>query len=241
MGLWAIYVIAFHKLLSQACAETHKPTAFLSSVHKAHKQTNPQVNSSVQSFLDEAFNRLSSFTSDSQNNNENQDARKALKESLLLECQSSKGNISEKEQRQKIEAIINDLSKLSPIKETAASSRIQKPWLLVWTTEKEVNFFNDWGISNGNITQTISPSMGLSSNIPFTRGGSLSVDGTLSLSEGESLRTYFEFTTAVLDLGKWGQFGLPPVGKGWFDTVYLDDDLRIDLNSRNDILICSPL
>lgn len=48
-----------------------------------------------------------------------------------------------------------------------------------------------------------------------------------------------QFESATLDLGKWGSFNLPPVGKGWFDTVFLDDNFRIDTNSRDDILICT--
>lgn len=54
-------------------------------------------------------------------------------------------------------------------------------------------------------------------------------------------RTNFKFTSAKLDLDKWGKFDFPPVGEGWFDTVYLDEDLRIDTNSRDDILICTPV
>lgn len=107
-----------------------------------------------------------------------------------------------------------------------------------WTTEKEINFFNDLGISNGKITQTIDGTV-LENSIPFQRGGSLGVRGSLSFGEAE-VRTEFEFVTATLDLGSWGTFSLPPVGKGWFDTIYLDEQLRIDTNSRNDILICIP-
>lgn len=119
----------------------------------------------------------------------------------------------------------------------------------VWTTEKEINFFIDWNIS-GQITQTLDNGI-LENNIPFQKGGSFGVKGKLSIpnnSENEvnndseptrvGLRTEFEFESATLDLGKWGSFSFPPVGKGWFDTVYLDDSFRIDTNSRNDILIC---
>ncbi len=93
----------------------------------------------------------------------------------------------------------------------------------------------------------------LENNIPFRKGGSFGVKGKLSIpgnsndnqstsidvsTSSQGLRTEFEFETASLDLGKWGTYSFPPVGKGWFDTVYLDESFRIDLNSRNDILIC---
>jgi hypothetical protein len=121
----------------------------------------------------------------------------------------------------------------------------------VWTTEKEINIFSDWNIS-GDITQSISSDQKLVNVIPFQKGGSLSVVGSLDLpseddedgsgssSSSGGIRTEFEFTSAKLDLAKWGTYNFPPVGKGWFDTIYLDEDLRVDVNSRNDILICTP-
>lgn len=108
-----------------------------------------------------------------------------------------------------------------------------------WTTEKEINVFNDWGIS-GTISQTISGPV-LLNMIPFKKGGSFGVKGRLTISEPDGIRTDFEFESATLDLGKWGSHALPPVGKGWFDTIYLDENLRIDINSRDDILICTSV
>ena len=107
-----------------------------------------------------------------------------------------------------------------------------------WTTEKEINFFLDWNISN-EIGQTIAGTK-LDNNIEFVRGGGFYVSGKLEVPEAQGVRTNFEFETAQLDLGKWGNFEFPPVGAGWFDTVYLDSNLRVDVNSRDDILICTP-
>jgi hypothetical protein len=117
----------------------------------------------------------------------------------------------------------------------------------LWTTEKEINLFIDWNLSK-QITQTIDDGV-LLNNIPFQKGGSFGVKGKLSIPDGDDnddddtsaskgIRTEFEFETATLDLAKWGTYSFPPVGKGWFDTVYLDDTFRIDVNSRDDILIC---
>ena len=115
-------------------------------------------------------------------------------------------------------------------------------WRL-WTTEKEINFFIDWNLCN-QITQTLNNGI-LLNNIPFKKGGSFGVKGKLSTVSSETfnddsndLRTDFEFESATLDLDKWGTYTFPPVGKGWFDTIYLDDSFRVDVNSRNDILIC---
>ena len=75
--------------------------------------------------------------------------------------------------------------------------------------------------------------------IEFRNGGGLSVAGILEKDDNISVRTNFKFTSAKLDLG-FASFSIPPVGEGWFDTIYLDEKLRIDKNSRDDILICTP-
>eukprot|EP00565_Helicotheca_tamesis_P000773 CAMPEP_0185734670 /NCGR_PEP_ID=MMETSP1171-20130828/23166_1 /TAXON_ID=374046 /ORGANISM="Helicotheca tamensis, Strain CCMP826" /LENGTH=217 /DNA_ID=CAMNT_0028404731 /DNA_START=77 /DNA_END=730 /DNA_ORIENTATION=+ len=167
--------------------------------------------------------------------------RAVLKEKIFAACQSK--NEDESNKREKIEALIEEISPLSPVVGTARSPLLQKEWLLVWTTEKEINFFLDWNIG-GQISQSINNDQ-LGNMIEFKKGGGLGVTGELSFPDEDDdelgIRTNFKFTTASLDLGRWGKYDLPPVGEGWFDTVYLDEELRIDTNSRDDILICTPL
>lgn len=80
----------------------------------------------------------------------------------------------------------------------------------------------------------------MQNNIAFVSNrGHFGVDGTLSTRTNQPLRTYFEFETATLQLKPFPPLKLPPIGKGWFDTVYLDDHFRVDVNSRDDILICT--
>jgi len=146
--------------------------------------------------------------------------------------------------RSDVEGLIGEIAPLSPCPDPSRSPLIRKEWVLQWTTEKEINFFIDWNISD-DVTQTISYDGGaetegrLGNDISFARGGGLSVGGGITPNKENPLRTDFEFSEASLDLGRWGKYEVPPVGKGWFDTVYLDDELRVDLNSRNDILICT--
>ena len=167
--------------------------------------------------------------------------REELKEILLEECRSG-GNAKDK--RARIEIIIDELSPLSPITDTAASPKLQREWALAFTTEKEINFFIDLGITpSSGVSQTID-GFCLGNLIEFKNGGGLSVSGELSVAQGGSdgepkQRTNFVFTEANLDLGGW-VFKIPPVGEGWFETLYLDDSLRVDINSREDILICTP-
>lgn len=161
--------------------------------------------------------------------------RTRLKQQLLQICQ--KPNV----QRSAIESCIEQLEPLSPVQATAASPLLQKKWMLQWTTEKEINFFLEKGISPpGSIYQVIDGTV-LENSIPFFgQGGSFGVKGELSIPNPVGTRTDFVFSEATLDVGRWGVYRFPPVGKGWFDTIYLDDGLRIDINSRNDILICTP-
>jgi hypothetical protein len=163
--------------------------------------------------------------------------RARLKERLLVECRRRPESSS---RATTIQEIVNELAPLSPITATASSPLLQKKWNLEWTTEKEINFFINQGISStGSIYQVIQGNNTLINQIPFVRGGGLGVTGELSVADANSRRTDFCFTEACLDLGRWGKFNIPPIGKGWFDTVYLDENLRVDVNSRDDMLICT--
>lgn len=162
-----------------------------------------------------------------------------LKSQLLDVCRSNTNNVSREEQRTQIENIIQQLQPLSSTSSSAASPLLQKVWKLEWTTEKEINLFLDKGWST-QIGQTIDGNV-LENNIDFENNiGGLYVTGKLNVPDPTGIRTNFEFNNARLKL--WSlDLNLPPVGKGWFDTIYLDESLRVDINSRNDILICTPL
>ena len=196
--------------------------AVLNTVSSFSAQTAP---SPLQNFLGSLF---------PQNNN---NAAIELKQQLISECRDNIGYCTP-EIRQRIEDIMYQLSPLNPTKDTATSPLLQKEWVLEWTSEKEINFFLEKGFSD-EITQTLSGDT-LTNNIPFVKGGSFGVTGEISIDEQKEglQRTNFKFTKATLDLAKWGEYSFPPIGAGWFDTIYLDSDLRIDTNSRNDILIC---
>eukprot|EP00592_Proboscia_alata_P015437 CAMPEP_0194397200 /NCGR_PEP_ID=MMETSP0174-20130528/125417_1 /TAXON_ID=216777 /ORGANISM="Proboscia alata, Strain PI-D3" /LENGTH=235 /DNA_ID=CAMNT_0039193359 /DNA_START=31 /DNA_END=738 /DNA_ORIENTATION=+ len=195
------------------------------------------------------FNNPSSIFRTNEKNTETKRVDE-LKKALLTECRTNNGSNN----RAEIEELIQELKEIRPIEGTAISPLLQKEWLLVWTTEKEINLFIDWNIS-GDITQTIQNNV-LTNDIQFQKGGSLSVIGSLGPNDGNEevtnsddstnennsnslIRTNFEFESATLDLAKWGSYNFPPLGKGWFDTVFLDEELRVDLNSRDDILICT--
>ncbi|GAX14895.1 hypothetical protein FisN_29Lh111 [Fistulifera solaris] len=159
-------------------------------------------------------------------------ATEPLKQQLLQTCR-------QRPERATIESLVEQLAPLSPVQATAASPLLQKKWKLQYTTENEINFFSDQGWSlPGSIYQIIDGNR-LENCIPFVKGGSLGVQGILSIPNRAGKRTNFVFSQATLDLGRWGVYSIPPIGQGWFDTLYLDGDLRMDINSRNDLLICT--
>ena len=173
-----------------------------------------------------------------QQRQEEEATRQRLITELLEKCLTLPRYSQQK--RASIEETMRLLAPLSPIQQTAASPALQKEWKLLWTTEKEINFFYDWNFSN-DIRQTISNGTRLQNMIFFKTTGFFGVQGRLSIPDDKTgIRTDFVFESATLNLGpRWGEYTLPPVGAGWFDTIYLDDTLRIDTNSRNDILICT--
>lgn len=108
--------------------------------------------------------------------------------------------------------------------------------MVLWTSEKEINFFLENGISS-EIIQTLSDGDILENYIPFVKigggNGGFGVTGRISVDQatmredeeggGSLIRTKFQFEKANLNLGRWGTYNFPPVGEGWFDTIYLDD------------------
>lgn len=110
-------------------------------------------------------------------------------------------------------------------------------WELLWTTEKETLFFAKngmFGRSCVGIEQTIGDDAILNS-ILFQDSTSFAVEGSL---RSEGARSFFKFRKAVLSIPPLPALTLPPVGAGWFDTVYLDRTHRISADIRGDYLVC---
>ena len=193
-------------------------------------------------------NVLEALTGADANAKGDRQQRETLKANLLEACRSfDQKKTSKQEQRAIVEAIIDELKSVSPTPAAATSPLLQRKWALEWTTEKEINFFLDVGFSQ-DISQTIAydDNRGMTGGtidniINFVKGGGFFVTGTLDIPDPQGMRTNFEFATAKLDISPWklGTYEFPPVGAGWFDTLYLDDSLRVDINSRDDILICT--
>lgn len=70
--------------------------------------------------------------------------------------------------------------------------------------------------------------------IEFPPEGAFIVDSAIAVDGPQ--RVAFNFTGAKLMLPS-RDVGLPPFGKGWFDNVYVDANLRVARDSRGDTLI----
>ncbi|GIL45968.1 hypothetical protein Vafri_3079 [Volvox africanus] len=122
-------------------------------------------------------------------------------------------------------------------------------WELLWTSEKETIFILEraplFGTKAGAVYQVIDAGSSSSINggsssylqnvITFPPEGAFIVDSSLTVAGRQ--RVEFGFTAAKLKLPGGTTFGLPPFGKGWFDNLYLDGDLRVSYDSRGDTLI----
>lgn len=103
-------------------------------------------------------------------------------------------------------------------------------WRLEWTTEKEVLFLKERG-STG-IFQDICLEAGRLEQLVLFESGCLRVGSTASAEPG-SARVAFSFDSCA---ARWGgvELPLPPTGSGWFDTVYVDEAVRVSRDVRGD-------
>jgi hypothetical protein len=115
-------------------------------------------------------------------------------------------------------------------------------WELIYTTEKEINFFKtSWPFAKVSaITQTLdlADTQTVNNSILFEGGGEFVVTGNTNIVGGDGVydRVAFEFTNARAIV--WGkEINLPPVGTGWFDTMFCNENLRLSCDSREDFSV----
>ncbi|CAN1162125.1 Probable plastid-lipid-associated protein 11, chloroplastic [Linum perenne] len=133
---------------------------------------------------------------------------------------------------------INEMAELGRDTITTGDS-LSATWRLMWTTEKEQLFIIDKaglvGTKAGDVLQVIDVEKGVLNNvITFPPHGVFFVRSTIQIASSQ--RVDFRFTSAVLRGRNW-EVPLPPFGQGWFETVYLDDEIRVAKDIRNDYLV----
>lgn len=118
-------------------------------------------------------------------------------------------------------------------------SSLSGTWRLLWTTEKEQLFIiknaGFFGTKAGDVLQVIDvENQTLNNVITFPPHGVFFVRSGIEIASAQ--RVNFRFTSAVLRGKDWG-FPLPPFGQGWFESVYLDHEIRVVKDVRGDYLV----
>lgn len=110
---------------------------------------------------------------------------------------------------------------------------------MLWTTEKEQLFIirnaGFFGTETGDVLQVIDIGEGTLNNvITFPPDGVFFVRSSAEPEPPQ--RVNFRFTSAVLR-GRGWEIPLPPFGQGWFESVYLDEEIRVAKDIRGDYLV----
>ncbi|XP_058085672.1 probable plastid-lipid-associated protein 11, chloroplastic [Magnolia sinica] len=146
---------------------------------------------------------------------------------------------SDSSKRSKIIQAIDALAVIGKDAITTDASSLSATWRMLWTTEKEQLFIiknaHLFGTQTGDVLQVIDVERGTLNNvITFPPSGVFFVRSTIEVAPPQ--RVNFKFTSAVLR-GKDWEFPLPPFGQGWFESMYLDDDIRVVKDIRGDYLV----
>ncbi|KAI3681528.1 hypothetical protein L6452_36327 [Arctium lappa] len=143
--------------------------------------------------------------------------------------------------RRKLSQITDAIDSISLINrdQLTTNASLSGTWRLLWTTEKEQLFIiknaSFFGTKAGDVLQVIDvEKRSLNNVITFPPDGVFFVRSDMEIASPQ--RVNFRFTSAVLR-GKDWEFPLPPFGQGWFDSVYLDNDIRVAKDIRGDYLI----
>ena len=175
-------------------------------------------------------------------------------EVMRLATEQNRGVGHTEADRARMETAIDALVAAAPPPEKANTShdRLTANWRLIWTSERETLFLlSKWpgpGMTKATTTQAyqrIDVNAGTLNNaVVFVSGNVFEVDSTIEVAdagddEQSETRVEFAFDAARLAL-RWpleATVPVPPVGKGWFDNLYVDDTLRIARDSRGDTLV----
>ncbi|KAF7017883.1 unnamed protein product [Triticum aestivum] len=151
-----------------------------------------------------------------------------------LETQSDPSRLAD------IVSCIDALAASAPDADTVSdAAKLSGTWRLLWTTEQEQLFIvrnaPSFRTAAGDVLQVIDvPAGSLNNVITFPPSGAFVVNGSIEIQPPQ--RVNFRFTRAMLKGGNW-EVPFPPFGKGWFDTVYLDDEIRVAKDIRGDYLV----
>ncbi|KAL4599966.1 hypothetical protein ACB092_11G164700 [Castanea dentata] len=141
--------------------------------------------------------------------------------------------------RASIVEAIDALALLGGNDTVTTGASLSATWRMLWTTEKEQLFIVEnarlFGTAAGDVLQVIDvENKTLNNVITFPPHGVFFVRSVIEIASPQ--RVNFRFTSAVLRGKNW-EIPLPPFGQGWFETVYLDDEIRVVKDIRGDYLV----
>ena len=171
-------------------------------------------------------------------------AKTGPKQQLLDLCAGSNYGV-EAIDRNRLDELIDELAAANPTPRPAESPKFSGNWKLLWTTESELLFAVEKGLFAAGpcvgVEQTIDVANGRLENVVlFDNDSRLFVGSSIEPDAADASGVRFNFAFSSCSL-RWRGYDipLPPVGKGWGDLLYLDDDLRVQRDVRGDLLIAT--
>lgn len=174
--------------------------------------------------------------------------REALKAELLelVERSSPPGNLAGAFDRKEdgarfMEIFCEELPALNPTLNPARSPLFSGEWECIWSSEKEINFLVGSGLFGDKWKRTYQvidiPKGRLENYILFDNDGDLSVGSTIEPDPEQGSRFNIQFKEASLSWKGLVKINLPPIGRGWGELLYLDEDIRLQRDIRGDLIL----
>jgi hypothetical protein len=174
--------------------------------------------------------------------------REALKAELfeLVERSSPPGNLAGAFDRKEdgtrfMEIFCEELPSLNPTPNPARSPLFSGEWECIWSSEKEINFLVGSGLFGDEWKRTYQvidiPKGRLENYILFDNEGDLSVGSTIEPDLEQGSRFNIQFKEASLSWKGLVKLNLPPIGRGWGELLYLDEDIRLQRDIRGDLIL----
>ncbi|CAL6356412.1 unnamed protein product [Bathycoccus prasinos] len=138
--------------------------------------------------------------------------------------------------RPEIESIIDRLLLEEEEKNTKNNNfSVSARWKLLWTSERETLFLLET-FQNSLAYQTIDEkAKTLRNAVEFSGGNAFVVESEIEILDERKVN--FTFLSAGLKFSNGFTLPVPPVGKGWFENIYVGERYRVARDSRGDTLI----